>query len=172
MRQRKQYRIADFAQLCKLFVAGNGEFHFFNTITTTQFNLKFTAGAQNIGVQSRLYVCYSHHNLVQQNNKLFYFHIGRYNFVTRQLELRTAQVVSDRTLRMFLQSLDWVFLHINTGVKFGSAIECYYSGCCCRCGKPLVDTASLQVGLGIECQKKVGVSPVAPVLFSKPSSGV
>ena len=168
MPTRKQYRIADFAQLCQLFIAGHGEFHFFNTKTNTQFNIKFVTGIENAGVVSRVYVCFTN---IKQNNNLFYIHIGRYTYKTKLLELCTTPVVSERQLRMFLNTLDWVLNHINTGKLFDPAIECYYSGYCCRCGKSLNDAVSLARGLGEECAKKVGPNQ-PPVLFSKVSTGL
>jgi hypothetical protein len=165
--QRQQYRITDFAKLCQLFVGGYGQFHFFNTKTTTQFNLKFKA-LRSIEDFSQVSVCFVHSRIEQ---KLFYLHIGRYNFQKRRLELRTTQIVNDRQLRMFLETLDWVLNHINMGKPFESNVQVYYSGHCCACGKKLYDAVSLQRGMGECCAKKPRLM-YQPVLFHIPYSGI
>lgn len=147
MRNRAQHHITSFKHLCFLFNAGGGQFHFFNTTVGWRFNIKFRRilSIPNIAYAS---VCFTY----GKNTDLIYYHLGRYNFATHSFELRTEQNISHQKVRLFVDSITYILDHINTGTEFPPEMEYFHSGHCSRCGTPLYNVHSLQLGLGPECE--------------------
>lgn len=143
---RTQIPIQDFKKLVFLFNAGAGEFHFLNDLTKNQFNVKFIPTTKD--GWSRVEVCYSKYVI-----KLFYNHIGRYNFKEKTLELRNYPVMTDFGIKRTMSGLGFILDHINSGKNFSPNILAYYSGHCCRCGQQLTNKESLSIGLGPNCEE-------------------
>lgn len=141
---RRQIHIKDFNKLVFLFNAGAGEFHFLNEDTKNQFNIKFINTKKKNW--SQIETCYS------KSDRLFYTHIGRYNFKERTLELRNYPIMTEEGVKRTMKGVGFVLDHINTGKPFSPNILAYYSGHCCRCGQKLTNKESLLIGLGPECE--------------------
>jgi hypothetical protein len=148
--------IKNLKQLIFLFNAGHGEFHFLNK-DGRMFNLKFNKLHHDSTSQVSLVYTYfskiSERFVTLTTNKLQYNHIGRYNFQTKQLELRTDPVIPDAGVKIAVEALGYILEGVNTGRDITKEIQAYYSPRCCRCGKALTSPSSLLVGLGPECHE-------------------
>jgi hypothetical protein len=53
----------------------------------------------------------------------------------------------------------WTFKNIISGI-LPSNLEIWHEGHCCRCGRKLTVPSSIEHGVGPECRKKLGMSPL------------
>lgn len=150
-------QVKNLKQLIFLFNAGNGEFHFLNKEGRV-FNLKFTKLHHDpTSIISLIYTCFTKipgQGPTYENNPQYHYnHIGKYNFQDKTVELRTDPVIPEAGVKIVVEALGYILEGVNTGKDIMKEIQAYYSPKCCRCGHPLTNRYSLELGLGPECEE-------------------
>lgn len=139
------HQVHDFKQLCFMYLAGAGEFHFYNRITQMQYNLKFRPIA-NQPNHSYTFMCFTRHGIAP-----FYYNIGKYDFKYDIIYYKSLQVIGQESLNRFLKSFTFINEAIHLAIPLPEKILVYYAGNCCRCGKHLTTQESLTRGFGELC---------------------
>lgn len=144
----KIFPVRDFKKFVFLFSAGGGEFIFRNPRSNedVQFNLKFTRLFTDSW--SSIEVNWS----TQTTKALLYFQIGRYDFKTKKLQLKSDCVMPRKGLEIAVQFLQNIFEYVNIGSGL-EGIDIYHTDRCCRCCKRLTNLKSLAIGFGGECEE-------------------
>lgn len=154
---RYEFKVADFNQLVKMWLAGNGEFYFKNLNTNKQFCIGFVTRYQPGYKQqpfTNISACLiSYNSIADYNNhkKLNLFHVGRWWIDIDKTQLYNNPVLGYDEVKYFMDCFSYMNNHIRNGIDITKQLSIWYSGHCCRCGLELKTAESIARGFGPEC---------------------